>query len=112
MLSMSYVCRLAQIGLTGALLAVPLLSFAQPGDPTDNTSSTAWWRGIATHGFISVSDSYNTNNPAPRLNQFRVFDFNDDDPQLDVAQLVVLHTVSESGHIGFRLNFIAGYGVH
>ena len=111
MLSMSYVYRLAQIGLTGALLAVPLLSFAQPGDPTDNAAGKAWWRGIATHGFISVSDTYNTNHPAPRVNQFRVFDFNDDDPQLDVAQLVVLHPVSESGQFGFRLNLIAGSGV-
>ena len=49
--------------------------------------------------------------PATRLNQFRVFDFNDDDPQLDVAQLVIQHPVGESGRSGFRVNMIAGSGV-
>ena len=57
----------------------------------------------------------------PPLNQFRVFDFNDDDPELDAAQLVVQHAVSDAGRIGFRLNLIAGstvpevtasYGMH
>lgn len=48
---------------------------------------------------------------SPRLNQFRVFDFNDNDPQLDVAQLVVQHPVAESGQLGFRLNVLAGSGV-
>ncbi len=60
---------------------------------------------------MSFSYTYNTNDPIPRLNQFRVFDFNDDDPQLDVAQLVIQHPVSESGQFGFRLNLMAGSGV-
>ena len=74
-------------------------------------ASKSWWRGITTDGYVSLSYTYNTNDPVPRLNQFRVFDFNDDDPQLDVAQLVIQHSVAESGQFGFRLNMIAGSGV-
>jgi len=106
----SYLCA----ALTGVLLAAPLLLLAQNGDPAAPASdpiSKSWWRGIETHGFLSVSDTYNTNHPSPRLNQFRVFDFNNDDPQLDVAQFVVQHPVSESGQFGFRLNLMAGSGV-
>ncbi len=40
-----------------------------------------------------------------------MFDFNDDDPQLDVAQLVIQHPIAESGRFGFRLNMMAGSGV-
>jgi len=59
----------------------------------------------------SLSYTYNTNDPVPQINQFRVFDFNDNEPQLDVAQLVIQHPVSESGQFGFRVNGIVGSGV-
>lgn len=99
----------------------PLL-FAQGGDPaaagpsTAVTSSTQteglpWWRGITSDGYLSFSYTYNTNDPIPPINQFRVFDFNDDQPQLDVAQLVIQHPVREPGQFGFRYNMIAGSGV-
>ena len=54
---------------------------------------------------------YNLNDPSPRINQFRVFDFNDDDPQLDVAQLVIQRAISEPKQFGFRFDLIAGSGV-
>lgn len=100
------------------MLASPLFFFAQsttPADPPPASSSNdvnkAWWKGITADGFLSFSYTYNTNDPVPRLNQFRVFDFNDDDPQLDVAQLVIQRPVNESAKFGFRLNMIAGSGV-
>lgn len=97
------------------MLASPLFLYAQnnlpSGPSSDAPHNPSWWKGITTNGFISFSYTYNTNDPIPRLNQFRVFDFNDNDPQLDVAQLVIQHPVSEAGQFGFRLNLIAGSGV-
>jgi hypothetical protein len=101
------------------MLASPLLSFAQPGTPAEppeiagnnNPRSKAWWRGITADGYMSLSYNYNTNDPTDRLNQFRVFDFNENEPQLDVAQLVIQHAVDETSRYGFRFNMIAGSGV-
>jgi hypothetical protein len=113
-------CRsvLGKIVLAGVVLASPLLLCAQ-GDPaysaalstTNDAQKKFWWRGITVDGLASLSYTYNTNVPAARLNQFRVFDFNDDEPQLDVAQLVIQHPIAESGQFGFRLNMMAGSGV-
>jgi len=104
---------------TGVMLASPLFLAAQasaPMPPSDLQSSAdlsakPWWKGITADGFASLSYTYNTNHPSTRLNQFRVFDFNYNEPQLDVAQLVIQHPVSESGQFGFRFNMIAGSGV-
>ena len=101
------------------MLASPLFQFAQTSvaaDPATASSSNdpgekPWWRGITTDGLVSLSYTYNTNDPSTRLNQFRVFDFNDEELQVDVAQLVVQHPVGESGRFGFRVNLIAGSGV-
>jgi len=69
------------------------------------------WRGITVNGFASLSYGYNTNQPYDRLNQFRIFDFNDNEPQLDMAQIVVQHAIEKPNQVGFRLNMIAGSGV-
>jgi hypothetical protein len=111
---------LGRIILAGVMLASPLVLFAQATTSPDRPAVAAagsdfldkpWWKGITVDGLASLSYTYNTNVPSTRLNQFRVFDFNDDDPQLDVAQLVIQHPVSESGQLGFRLNMMAGSGV-
>ncbi len=60
---------------------------------------------------LRLSYGYNTNQPYTRLNQFRVFDFNDNEPQLDVAQLVIQRAVEKPKQFGFRVNMIAGSGV-
>jgi len=104
--------------LTGVMLASPLFARAQavPSDPIPATASAAaetssWWRGITTNGYLSLSYSYNPADPVPRINEFRVFDFNANDPQLDVAQLVVQHPVREPKQFGFKVNLMAGSGV-
>ena len=91
----------------------PAVSSAVTSDASSagGAESKPWWKGITADGFASLSYTYNTNDPSTRLNQFRVFDFNDNEPQLDVAQLVFQHPVSESGQFGFRYNMIAGSGV-
>ncbi|MGO9516544.1 MAG: outer membrane beta-barrel protein [Candidatus Korobacteraceae bacterium] len=78
-------------------------------DPSDETKS--WWRTITVNGFASLSYGYNANQPYDRLNQFRVFDFNDNEPQLDMAQLVIQRAVEKRNQFGFRFNMIAGSGV-
>jgi hypothetical protein len=95
-----------------------LLAHSQTGDPAPAPAQVAttpdpkpWWRGISTDGFLSLSYSYNSNVPALRINQFRVFDFNDNEPQLDVAQLVIQRAVAEPNQFGFRFDLIAGSGV-
>lgn len=113
---------LGEILLTGVMFVSPLFLFAQtdalsgalpdPSPPSNNDlPANPWWKGIAVNGFASLSYTYNTNDPIPPLNQFRVFDFNDNEPQLDVAQIVIQHPVAESGEVGFRVNAIAGSGV-
>jgi len=106
--------------LKGVMLASPLCLLAQAPpvlDPPPAVSSSGdlpgkpWWKGITTDGFLSLSYNYNTNDPSNHLSQSRVFDFNENEPQLDVAQIVVQHPVSESGQFGFRYNMIAGSGV-
>jgi hypothetical protein len=106
--------------VAGVIVTSSLLAYSQTGDtaPAPGTVSTSnatdakpWVRGISTDGFLSLSYTYNGNDPHPRVNQFRVFDFNDDDPQLDVAQLVIQHAISEPKQFGFRFDLIAGSGV-
>jgi hypothetical protein len=110
----------ARVVWAGAVLASPLLLFAQDSPPVAASASVStdpggetkpWWRGITVNGFMSLSYTYNTNQPYDRLNQYRVFDFNDNQPQLDMAQLVIQHPVEEPNQFGFRYNMIAGSGV-
>jgi len=71
----------------------------------------AWWQGITVNGFASLSFVYNTNNPDFRINQYRVFDYADVEPQLDMAQLVIQRAIDKPNQFGFRLNMIAGSAV-
>lgn len=108
-----------EILLLGVMLVSPLFLFAQSSAPANPPAVAAsndlpgkpWWKGITADGFASLSYTHNTNVPRTHLNQFRVFDFNDNEPQLDVAQLVLQHAVSEPRQFGFRYNMIAGSGV-
>ncbi len=111
---------LGSIALAGAMITSPLFLSAQENpvsaglasaNPAGTPESRSWWRGITTNGFASLSYEYNTNQPESRLNQFRVFDFNDNEPQLDVAQLVIQRAIEKPNEFGFRFNVIAGSGV-
>lgn len=105
--------------ITGAIMGSPLCVGAQNSNPQQAPASAAanpgeqkpWWRQIMTNGFLSFSYTYNTNQPEPRLNQFRVFDFNDDEPQLDVAQWVIQRPIAKPNQFGFLFDLIAGSGV-
>ena len=107
--------RLGRSVWTGVMLISPLFLFAQDSTPapaaSDATETKAWWQTITANGFASLSYGYNTNQPYDRLNQFRVFDFNDNQPQLDMAQLVIQRAIEKRNQFGFRINMIAGSAV-
>ena len=111
---------LGSVTLAGVMIVSPLSLGAQENpvaaglasaNPAGTPETHAWWRGITANGFLSLSYEYNTNQPDSRLNQFRVFDFNDNDPQLDMAQLVIQRAIEKPKQFGFRFNLIAGSGV-
>ena len=111
---------LGSMALAGVMITSPLFLGAQENpvstdlasaNPAGAAESHSWWRGITANGFASLSYEYNTNQPESRLNQFRVFDFNDNEPQLDVAQLVIQRAIEKPNEFGFRFNVMAGSGV-
>jgi len=82
-----------------------------PVDSSSDSEAKAWWQTITANAFVSFSYGYNANHPQSRINQLRVFDFNEDEPQLDMAQLVLQRAVEKRNQFGFRINVIAGSGV-
>ena len=98
----------------GAALFLLLPAFAQQAAPqTDKlaTQESPWWRQITTNGYMSLSYTNNENDPYPRINQFRVFDFNDNEPQLDAAEIVIQRAAAKRNETGFRFDLITGSGV-
>lgn len=79
--------------------------------PAKADENPSWWRGITVNGFASLSYLYNTNDPDYRINQYRVFDYADEEPQLDMAQLVIQRAIDKPNQFGFRLNMMAGSAV-
>jgi len=70
-----------------------------------------WYKAVSFNAFVSATYSYNFNRPATHLNAFRVFDFRDDRPKVDVAELVVQKPVSQPGDWGYRTDITAGQSV-
>ena len=101
---------LMRSGLMGLMVAGMMLA-SSPQSLGQTPLEAQWWKGITTDGYASLSYSYNANTPVPRINQFRVFDFNDNEPQLDVAELVIQRTASQPNQSGFRFDLLAGSGV-
>ena len=93
------------------LFAAGMMPASSPQLLAETAAEVSGWKGITTDGYASLSYSYNANTPEPRVNQFRVFDFNDNEPQLDVAELVIERAVSQPNQFGFRFDLLAGSGV-
>jgi hypothetical protein len=79
--------------------------------PAQVDENVGFWRSITVNGFASLSYLYNTNDPEFRINQYRVFDYADEEPQLDMAQLVIQRAIDKPNQFGFRLNMIAGSAI-
>lgn len=63
---------------------------------------------VEVNAFASATYSFNFNRPASGLNGFRVFDFADRSPKLDVVEVAVQKPCPERGDWGFRLDLEAG----
>jgi hypothetical protein len=89
-------------------------TLADSGASTDKAAAAAlpkWFDEIAINAFVSTAYIYNSNRPATGINSYRVFDFNDNSFNLDVAELVVQIAPSKPNDAGFRVDFTAGNSI-
>jgi hypothetical protein len=70
-----------------------------------------WFDLIAVNAFVSSAYQYNGNRPASGTNSYRVFDFNDNSFNLDVAELVVQIAPSKPNDAGFRVDLTGGNSI-
>jgi hypothetical protein len=89
-------------------LAGPMAS-QQP--PTPAPVPRPWLATITLNGFAEASWSYNANRPPSRLNQLRVFDFDDRKFKIDNAELVLQRAVAKPNDFGFRIDAVTGTSV-
>ncbi len=102
------------------LVAVARLSGADsaktPADSTGSATKAAaalpkWFDELAVNAFVSTGYVYNGNRPSNGTNSYRVFDFNDNSFNLDVAELVVQIAASKPNDAGFRVDFATGSSI-
>ncbi|HEV7389671.1 MAG TPA: porin [Gemmatimonadaceae bacterium] len=83
--------------------------------PASTTATAAaipkWFDLIAVNAFVSSAYQYNGNRPETGTNSYRVFDFNDNSFNLDVAELVVQIAASKPNDAGFRLDITGGNSI-
>ena len=75
------------------------------------SAQTKWYDEFGLNGFLSTSYSYNFNKPESSKNTFRVFDFNDNSFNIDVAELVFQKALTNPGDAGFRIDLTAGSSI-
>jgi hypothetical protein len=101
------------------LVAAALPRADSPATSADSAASTVaaaaalpkWFDDLAVNAFVSTAYVYNGNRPATGANSYRVFDFNDNSFNLDVAELVVQIAASKPNDAGFRVDFAAGNSI-
>src|SRR5690349_18879930 len=103
--------RLFYIGvLLGLAVARPSVAEETPPVPAAQ-ALPAWVSEVTINGFFAGSYSYNFNRPVFHLNQFRVFDFDDNTFKLDEFELVLQKTASAPREAGFRVDVTLGSSV-
>lgn len=90
----------------GAGSCRPPAAWAQ--DSSGASPGRAWYQDISLNGFVSAGYSFNSNRPASRTNQFRVFDFSDATFKLDGIELVAQKGAAKPREAGFRFDLSAG----
>ena len=70
-----------------------------------------WIKAITVKGFVSGAYSYNFNQPADRTNNLRIFDFDDRNFKLDLAELVIRKAAEKPGEAGFSVSLEYGYSI-
>ncbi|HEX6627846.1 MAG TPA: porin [Gemmatimonadaceae bacterium] len=93
--------------------AVPLADSGKK--PADSVATAAalpkWFDDLVVNAFVSTAYEYNSNRPTTGTTSYRVFDFNDNSFNLDVAELVVQIAASKPNDAGFRVDFAAGNSI-
>lgn len=80
--------------------------------PASNSAAVPkWFDEIAVNAFVSTAYQYNSNRPATGANSYRVFDYNDNSFNLDVAEVVVQIAPSKPNDAGFRVDIAAGNSI-
>ena len=99
---------------------VARLSRTESGKPsTDSAASTTkaaaalpkWFDLIAVNAFVSTAYEYNSNRPRAGTSSYRVFDYNDNSFNLDVAEVVVQIAPTKPNDAGFRVDVAAGNSI-
>jgi hypothetical protein len=99
-----------------AELVAAVVPLADSGKkPADSVAAAAalpkWFDDLAVNAFVSTAYEYNANRPTTGTNSYRVFDFNDNSFNLDVAELVVQIAASKPNDAGFRVDLAAGNSI-
>ena len=108
------------IHISVAMLALSVAGVA--GGQASNADSSAsgahavaaapkWFDLIALNAFVSSAYQYNGNRPSNGTNSYRVFDFNDNSFNLDVAELVVEIAATKQNDAGFRVDLADGNSI-
>ena len=66
---------------------------------------------IAVNAFVSSAYEYNANRPTTGTTSYRVFDYNDDAFNVDVAEVVAQMAAAKTNEIGFRVDVVAGKSI-
>jgi hypothetical protein len=92
-----------------AAMAAPLR--AQSQALVTPAESGPWYKRVQVDLFGSLSYTCNANHPDSNRNDFRIFDFDDDQAKLDVVALTVQKAAVKAGEFGFRVDLGAGQSI-
>jgi hypothetical protein len=99
------------LALSAATAGAQTIDSAPPTTGAAAAAIPKWFDELAVNAFVSTAFQYNGNRPTTGANSYRVFDFNDNSFNLDVAELVVQIPVSKPNDAGFRVDFAAGNSI-
>jgi hypothetical protein len=97
--------------LAGMILVLSVAATAEGQESEAQATHPRWFDEIAVNAFVSTAYVYNSNRPATGTTSYRVFDFNDNSFNLDVAELVVQIAPTKPNDAGFRIDFAAGNSI-
>ena len=101
-------------------LLVAALPRADSGRSTPDSAAPAaaavaaipkWFEAIAVNAFVSTAYEYNSNRPVTGVSSYRVFDYNDNSFNLDVAELVLQIAPLKPNDAGFRVDVTGGNSI-
>jgi hypothetical protein len=99
------------IRVAGLILGLSVAAIAEAQETQVQATQPRWFDEIAVNAFVSTAYIYNGNRPATGITSYRVFDFNDNSFNLDVAELVVQIAPAKPKDAGFRIDFAAGNSI-